>query len=319
MRSFTFILLSVLISNQLNSQVQALGPVSMFQTTIYVKDALGHLDSVVLGYDTLAGYNFNPAFGEAYLTTPFDSVLDVRASHSTWSSQPDSILFSKKIVGWCEKYVNVDCYLPEALMIFVKAKYQPVTFLWDRQYIVNYDLCNKFPFLTPDYRSELIDSYVWLHETPGGVRAECMANRDSCQLFLSPNLVPPGEQPYLLTPAEYGVSEPVVGVAVYFAPSYPLSPCSLISSSSEPSGFVGSSQLLALNPNPAADVVQISAPGNSLIKVDVYDQVGRLVLTQQCARQPVVTLPVASLTTGLYFVQAQCGNQQHAVGRLVKM
>ncbi|GAB4497385.1 MAG: hypothetical protein OHK0019_30910 [Saprospiraceae bacterium] len=55
----------------------------MFEMLIYFEDAIGNKDTVIVGYDPDANtYDVNPQFGEVWLDTPFDSVFEVRVSHS---------------------------------------------------------------------------------------------------------------------------------------------------------------------------------------------------------------------------------------------
>lgn len=102
---------------------------AQFELPIYFEDARGNKDSVVVGYDRSikTPESFNPEFGEDYLYTPFDSVLEVRVMDLiNWNYT------SKKMVegvfesndGTCENYGT-------PFIILAQAKYLPVKIYWD--------------------------------------------------------------------------------------------------------------------------------------------------------------------------------------------
>ncbi len=53
--------------------------VPYFETTIWVEDAIGNRDSVVVGFDPNATDEVDTTFGEIPNDSAFDSILDVRA------------------------------------------------------------------------------------------------------------------------------------------------------------------------------------------------------------------------------------------------
>jgi hypothetical protein len=69
--------LSSLIS--LKAQLQ----IPEFETTIYVMDLNGNIDSVIIGYDVNATFGIDAQFGEVDITNqPWDSILEVRVAPS---------------------------------------------------------------------------------------------------------------------------------------------------------------------------------------------------------------------------------------------
>lgn len=78
----TIIPILFLVQVWLNGQ-----PTAMFEATIWFEDAAGNRDSIVVGYDTLATEDIDPAFGEAEITSPFDSVFEVRAGSTDFIYQ----------------------------------------------------------------------------------------------------------------------------------------------------------------------------------------------------------------------------------------
>ncbi len=100
-----------------------------FAFTLYAQDAIGNIDSVVIGYDhnEICG-NLNNMFGEFAITTPYDSVFEMRLKGDvTLQSMPDS----KKAISCYEG----DCMPYGAaadVEVIVRAKYKPIRFSWDR-------------------------------------------------------------------------------------------------------------------------------------------------------------------------------------------
>ena len=70
---------------------------AFFETTIYFEDAVGNIDSVVVGMDEEANFEYNPQFGEADIEAPWDSVFEVRTIGSRKCSS--RIEFNEKWAG----------------------------------------------------------------------------------------------------------------------------------------------------------------------------------------------------------------------------
>jgi hypothetical protein len=101
---------------------------AQFELPIYFEDARGNKDSVVVGYDRSIkiANSFNPEFGEDYLYTPFDSVLEVRAM-----SYPYNYTTKKLVEGVFEANDGTCDNYGAYLTIVAQAKYLPVKIYWD--------------------------------------------------------------------------------------------------------------------------------------------------------------------------------------------
>lgn len=114
-----------------------------WKTKIFVEDAKGNKDSVVIGYAYGTNYTLNPEYGEADTQHILDSVLDVRnvISRSEWVPNifyPYDFYLSKINISEISNSPNYTpngflCYkvLPR-FNIAIYGKYQPVKITWDK-------------------------------------------------------------------------------------------------------------------------------------------------------------------------------------------
>jgi hypothetical protein len=114
---------------------------------IWFEDARGNKDTIWVGADRRASFDFNPEFGEREILTPFDSVFEVRAVHRydlTWRT-------SKTIVNGVEP---TSCSHLSSTRIMVHAIHLPIKVSWDMRYLVpatgSYCSFNSGLMFTPD-------------------------------------------------------------------------------------------------------------------------------------------------------------------------
>ena len=50
----------------------------MFSQTLWFEDAIGNIDSVIIGHDPLATVDIDAQFGEVEITEPFNAIFEVR-------------------------------------------------------------------------------------------------------------------------------------------------------------------------------------------------------------------------------------------------
>jgi Secretion system C-terminal sorting domain len=291
----------------------------MFKTMFIVEDAMGNRDSVWLGFDTLANGQNNLQFGELDLNHPFDSVLDVRCSHmGTWSLEQDPFL-SKTIIGHCEKYGNVDCYQSEGIPIFIKARYQPVTLYWDREYIYNYSPCQTSAYLTANLEPFLIGVwylYELYLESPEDIRASCIAESDSYQINLDPAFpIPPIEVPFKLTPDQTGNSENIHGVMVFFSDGNINTPCSWLSSASAGTPDYA----VKVSPNPVHSVLTVSSEDLPINSVQVINQVGQVVHESQVGGSISADIDLTHVPPGLYLAVVNGYDKRQRILKVLKL
>jgi hypothetical protein len=100
---------------------------------LFFSDALGHRDTVTIGYDTLAGANIDPEFGELNLRgIPFDSVFEVRGADKSGFQYQSNPTVQYYTTGFCiiEPTVTYQSFI-------IYAKYWPVTITWDSTYFAH--------------------------------------------------------------------------------------------------------------------------------------------------------------------------------------
>ncbi len=291
-------------------------PTAMFEATIWFEDAVGNRDSIVVGYDTLATEDIDPAFGEAEITSPFDSVFEVRAGALDYFYR---FKLSKKIIGRPAKIhfgSDKGCYIDRSMFIYVWAKHQPVEIWWSRP-VFNDAYCNRGSLISNHWTDELASPYDW-DEFPQEAYW-CMAIEDSLVIDLS-------EPVYLGITVDFPVEieKEVEGLGVqtiygmrYVSWSPHYSPClTHLSADTTPSGAIGN--YLSLAPNPAEGAVRLITDRlQDLRLVHIYDLQGRLV---RSFPNPVADeLDISGLATGIYLVEAVGKDGGRYIQKLVKL
>ena len=134
----------------LHAQLQA-----EFQYTLFVEDARGKKDSVILGYDRrVKQIGLNADFGEVdIISRPFDSVLDVRASvaNNRFSVNYHSKKAISQFDGTCT-YIAVSA----VTTLLIRAKYYPIKFTWNSNAFE--DICRR--------RSQLVSNEYYFQVDP---------------------------------------------------------------------------------------------------------------------------------------------------------
>ncbi len=273
--------------------------IPMILDTIWVKDAIGNVDTVFIGADSLATSEIDPEFGEILLSHPFDSVFDIRVK----SQFSFTNYFSKITIGLAEKILSSDkgCWSGGRFALFIRAKHQPVTVYWNRPSFAN-STCENGSFVTDHERDALIWPFNWeLKDT----LYKCMSVEDSLIIDTS---IPR----HIRTDVEIegkGV-ETVYGVRIQILPAPYWGPCNALVSTEEtdyPSPEVN------IFPNPTNDVLNINLDFSK--KINVYDLQGKLVLQATDTAQ----IDVSQLIGGVYFLEVFDRNSVQKVSKFIKM
>jgi hypothetical protein len=115
-----------------------------FTMPIWFEDAIGNRDTLWVGSDVAASSReINPQFGEVELTSPFDSVFEVRGVHGDdpqWRTSKIVIEYTSS-GGWC--------LLPGHTRIMIHALHWPVKISWDTMLLKQIAPCHENIFLTP--------------------------------------------------------------------------------------------------------------------------------------------------------------------------
>jgi hypothetical protein len=126
-----FIIITLLFLVAHTATGQILEPRIKFD--LFFSDALGHRDTVTIGYDTLAGANIDPEFGEFNLRgIPFDSVFEVRGADNSGFEYQSNPTIQYYTTGFCiiESIVQYQSFI-------VYAKHWPITITWDSTYFAH--------------------------------------------------------------------------------------------------------------------------------------------------------------------------------------
>ncbi len=137
----TFLLLIMWLSSIIALFAQ---DIPEFEMPLYFKDAIGNLDTLIVGYDVNAtSSTLNPNFGEVALTEPFDSVFEVRALHSAdWDYQ-----MSKKIIAHYDHPTSYPCGISNSIYIPVMIKHLPLLVSWNHD-LLNASICRSETIMT---------------------------------------------------------------------------------------------------------------------------------------------------------------------------
>jgi hypothetical protein len=132
-----------------------------FSFVLYVTDALGNRDSIVLGYDATATDTADALFGDSNIAnTAIDSVLDLRIirreSFLSLDYQSKNAIFKYS----CDSAFDINNGRSTAFLM-LRAKQYPVTFSWNiQQFLGANNACHRGSFLTS---SEIIMQYANLN------------------------------------------------------------------------------------------------------------------------------------------------------------
>lgn len=289
---------------------------ALFQATIYVEDAIGNKDSVIVGYDPDATYDIDPEFGEAEITIPFDSVLEVRAM----SAISFNNTFSKVIIEYSQFIPAFNCNGGPLIHIFVWSKYQPIKVSWDSTIFLN-DQCLRGSFLSNHEIDELTGPFD-LDEFPPV--CACMASQDSYIFELTQealtahyNSIGYDESVAVNIEAEVeGLGNQTI-YGLRFRPHriFSYTPCYWITTDTEEPIAVAP---LSIFPNPSQGIVKITnSEHHAFEELKVIDAMGHLVQSISAIKNSEADL--SGLPGGIYQLQAQDKDGKRYVGRVVKL
>lgn len=312
----TIIILALLLSWPLQSIAQI---VPMFQTDIYFEDAVGNKDTITVGFDTLATGDYNPDFGELDITTPFDSVFEVRAAHIDdfgWGN--GSFALSKKVIGFSENYVNFPtCYSGSTILLFVWAKHMPIKVSWEKS--IFFESCLKATFFTPDRMYQMINPWDWF-DMPS-IRYACTTKTDIFEIFLGKKYKSPMEIPYIAKRKIEGSPnsiDSIYGISIDFSADWAFSPCSLVSTDEESAVFDNQTEIF---PNPAFDALNIRNKDKAVAtNISVYDQSGKAIYhvinNHNVSEQQ---FDVQQFDVGVYYIVQRMKHGEIRVNKWVKI
>ena len=284
-----------------------------FETQIYVKDAQGNKDSIIVSFASSLTEFYSPEFGELADTSALDSVLDIRGVVLDHNNFGEFVCFTKKLITNAHSPYDFNgstCYTTiERMFLAIYAKYQPVTIYWNRD-DWNQE-CLKGSWITTQGITETaIGWYDGLLDTSS---YHCMLEGNSVTWKL-PDRLPRYSQAwfyskwYRVHPVEGGGMDTIPFVQI--APKYRLffdTPCRYSGTDDE----TPASHSLSLYPNPADELLSFP-DAESSAEVRIYDVVGRLRSETYGSEADVSGLP-----PGLYTVTLEQSGRVKK-GRFVK-
>lgn len=252
---------------------------AVFETTFYIEDAIGNIDSVILGYDPGAKREFNPFFGEEDIIVPYDSILEVRAVHFGNAFDSGDILSSKKIVEPVYPVINeeFDCFDgPAAWVVFINAKYLPLTISWKRNDFRNY--CNAWSHMTTYIDPLAIHDWFEYDQLYRDDSWVCLA-KDS---FMVTNLQYPMTYPVRrLEEIEGSGTDTVYGLLILKNAFLDWGPQCIDDYTVSSDELLDNAHTINIYPNPFSDYLFLDTGNLDFISVEIYDMTGSKISNSQ--------------------------------------
>jgi hypothetical protein len=298
----------------------------MFETKIWVRDAVGHWDSIEIGYDLNDILLDTAQFHEIIDNSPFDSVFEVRVEQREWGPVYEIPYYGsdtyKRFITSAETAVNAPwCTLGGSCILYIQAKYQPITLFWDRS-AFDAEHCRDNAFFTPDRFALVSDPpSAWI-ESDSPIFA-CASKADSFTCYLPRQIVwtePGFYLPYVSIREVEGVGlDTIIGLSLEFSFGSYFSPCRLVVENKEPDDAKHSFDLF---PNPVKSGVKILTEGTSKIKtVTLSNSIG-LVLKQlemKATEDDSVFFEMQDISVGLYYLSLCWENGSVTTRKVVKI
>lgn len=281
---------------------------ALFQAVIRFEDAVGNKDSVTIGYDPNATYDIDPEFGEAEITIPFDSVLEVRAM----SAISFNNTLSKVIIEYSQFIPAFNCHGGPRIHIFVWSKYQPIKVSWDSTIFLN-EQCLRGSFISNHQEDEVTGPFD-LDEFPP--ICACMAAQSVQYFELSEEALSPENSIISIEKEIEGLDiQTIYGLRFRSDRVLGYTPCYWITTDTEePTATIP----LSIFPNPSRGLVKIGSTAQVVFEeLNVFDATGHLVRSIPDFNNSEADL--SGLPGGIYQLQAQDGDGKRYVGRVVKL
>jgi hypothetical protein len=281
-----------------------------FETTFFFEDAVGNRDSIVIGYHEEATSCPEPLFGEEVLTSPFDSVFEVRAAPFVMPIPCEGNL-SKRVIFYTNYNIVQECALMSTVIFYVQAQHWPVQVSWD-----------SVAFSTERCRSgSAILNHIF-EELAGPIDPdeippifECLSVTSSAYFDLSPSAVMDIGSPVSIDkPVEGQGIQSIYGLRFHGEPEGGYTPCYWVTT---PVEGMEDSPAIQVFPNPASTSIQVSGlDANFWEDLWVVDLQGRR-LHQVSVPQGTVKVDVIGWPSGIYFLQLTGRNGQKRVEQIV--
>ena len=171
----------------------------LFQTSFYFEDGVGNKDTIVFGYEDVDTFRIDYSQGERPITTPWDSVFEVRMVHQEqyWNDYLwDVVRNSRNIEPYTGDYVDTmivfsrefengsNCRGPFDNYFFFHCLNYPITISWDTK-AFRQDRCHYGSLIKAHDLEALLDARWW--EDADSVTYACLASDKSLVLEKTPD------------------------------------------------------------------------------------------------------------------------------------
>jgi len=278
---------------------------AMFEHPLYFEDGIGNRDTLIIGGDTTVAQGINPEFGEIPVTTPFDSIFEVRAiNDQEWFNSNPKLL--KKIIGWSEKVFGFPepCENIEFFRIIINIKHFPLKISWDSHRYSD-SACILASYVTSSMYAMTIGPETLTLNPEDESLAYCVAQHDSIILDYGQGLYPGNLYQDFIYPVEGGSEDTMLVLQWDFDYSGSTLVCGGIVNTKENSPV---DLTYLVYPNPVADhlTVQWEDVENRPHQIRVFSNNGILMQTENVI--PVWDINYWRIETnywnpGVYFVQ----------------
>ena len=277
----------------------------LFETTIYVRDAVGNVDSVQTGFDPQAIWGDTVLFHSIVNNTPFDSVFDVRVFHYDDRFEGINDWMLKHIVLGYETIGGSNCGFAEYAHVAIQCKYPPLHMYYDST-LFGISSCRGNAAISNTHLFYVLPNW-W------GAEHQCLAVTDSLQIDIK-SLFSGFDMNVEGVIIENGTVETLNEILISFKPTGPCPPQLVGISEPKPVASV------FISPNPAQEKTQVRLPKTTeAFQWALYNAFGQAQQTGRIAAPSVtgtLDLDLSQLPTGLYFISLS-SSQRHWTGSVV--
>ncbi|NUQ26119.1 MAG: T9SS type A sorting domain-containing protein [Saprospiraceae bacterium] len=298
--------LIIILTDSILNTLQA-QPTPYFEMTLYFEDTVGNRDTIIFGYDIDASSDIDPEWGEVELTTPFDSVFEVRIGNANF---PYSNKLASKIIN--STSIAQNCYYGSGAYLYFHVIHQPVKIWWDKSQLLN-DECFSGAFIINHITDVLAGPF-----SPDEIPPihYCMAVLDTVYFELTEEALTPDQIRIYINKDVEGLGViSIPGLRFEIGPYWAYTPCYWVTDTESPKN----SNQIAIYPNPANGYFKLSdlSGGGVLGPLFIYDSMGRMVKYFTTVESEQL-IDVSGLPEGWYHVAVHIENNRIWRGAFVK-
>lgn len=307
---------------------------AMFETAFYFEDGVGNKDTVYLKQDpSIESYSvcancenitLQEEYGEDYLTSPFDSVFEVRAGHVSDYNQsydlltePNTYKFQKTVVmsTSTDAPYYPDChYLGRGLVFMIRIKNLPLKVTYDAEFFDK--PCNAFNYFSNTYY------FFQAAECEPEEIINCFQNSPESEFFACMDT---GYFEYSFD-RKYGeqvlgaidemalINDGTVDTLEFLQIEFgfqPLTPCYDVLLSANEAEEMSDHQHLQIYPNPANTEVIFDTSFSQEMSVSIFNTAGKLICSRTVAEnESSLHIDTSNYPEGIYFYTAYDENNR---------